>query len=105
MSVVADEGAGPDQVMGEGVVVADATRHRGGLGGGEKEAGVVAINRKAGTIGEAEFQRWKWVGCEGRSKGGESTASKKHVSSASIGEETGQGGRTAGFILRLHPHA
>jgi len=35
MSVVADEGTGPDQVMGEGVVVADVTRHRGRLGGGK----------------------------------------------------------------------
>ena len=33
------------------------------------------------------------MGCEGRPKGGESTASKKHVSGASIGEETGHGGR------------
>jgi hypothetical protein len=43
--------------VGEGVVVADVARHRGGFEGEREEAGVVAINRKAGTIGEAEFQR------------------------------------------------
>ena len=51
MAVGADEGAGTDQVVGEGAVVADAARHRGGPGGERKEAGIVAIHRKAGTIG------------------------------------------------------
>jgi ammonia channel protein AmtB len=56
-------------------------------------AGVVAINRKAGTIGEAEFQRREWAGCEDRPQGGKSAASKKHVSSAGVGKKTGSGGR------------
>jgi hypothetical protein len=70
MAVGAYEGAGTDQVMGEGIVIARAARHRGGLGGEREEAGVVAIDRKAGTIEEAEFQRRGWVGCEGRPQGG-----------------------------------
>ena len=51
MSVGSDEGAGTDQVVGEGIVVADIARHRGGPGGERKEAGVVAIHRKATGVG------------------------------------------------------
>ena len=39
--------------MGEFAVVADVAWNRGGLGGEEKKAGVVSINRKAGSIREA----------------------------------------------------
>jgi hypothetical protein len=98
MAVGADEGAGTDQVVGEGAVVADAARHRGGLGGERKEVGVVTTNRKAGTTGEAEFQRRVWAGCEGRPQGGKRTSSNKHVSSASVGKETGNSGRRQGSV-------
>ena len=57
MSVGADEGAGADQVVGEGIVVADVARHRGGFGGEREDAGVVTINRKAGTIWEPGWRQ------------------------------------------------
>ena len=93
MSVGADEGAGADQVVGEGIVVADIARHRGGFGGEREDAGVVAVNRKAGTIWEAEFQRREWAGCEDRPQGGKCAASEEHVGSAGVGKKTGSGGR------------
>jgi hypothetical protein len=78
--------------VGEGIVVADIARHRGGLGGERKEAGVVTIHRKVGTIWEVELKRREWVGCEGRPQGRKRTASEKHVGSAGIGKEAGNSG-------------
>ena len=93
MAVGSNKGAGTNKVVGEGIVIAHAARHGGGLGRETKEAGVGTVSGKAVAIGEAEFQRRELAWCEGRPQGGKRTASNEHVGGASVGKETGNSGR------------